>query len=349
MTINIGKIVGIGVGAALMTAVAGGCAIGGSDADFADWLDGVRRDALAEGIRPQTLDRALAGIEPVRRVVERDRNQAEFKLTYEIYRNRVVTPKVVNRGRQLMTEHRDLLRVVADRYGVQPRFILAFWAIETRYGAVKGTMPVMPAVATLAYDKRRSTFFRKELMSALKIIDRGHIELENLKGSWAGAMGQPQFIPSSYLAYAQDFDGDGRRDIWSNVGDVFASVANYLAKHGWHDDQTWGREVRIPDGFEQKLPDMARSGRSGCRAIDRMTVAKGLADWQALGVRRADGNDLPTRNLPASLVLPDGPEGRKYLVYRNYHSILRYNCAHLYGLTVGVLSDRIGARTRDTN
>ncbi len=225
---------------------------------------------------------------------------------------------------------------------MQSRCVLAIWGIETRFGAVKATMPVFPAVATLAWDRRRSKYFRRELMSALKMVDKGHIEVENMKGSWAGAMGQPQFMPSSYLGYAVDFDGDGRRDIWSNLADVFGSIANYLAKHGWHDDQTWGREVRLPAAVVEQLPALARTGRSGCRAIDRLTVSKGLVEWQKMGVRRIDGSDLPTRNLPASLVRTD--DDRAFLVYRNYHSILRYNCAHLYGLTFSILADRIGDR-----
>ena len=324
---------------------AGGMARAGQPpADFADWLDALRQEAAREGISQTTIDTALADLQPVQRILERDRNQAEFKLTLKTYMNRVVRPKNVARGREMMQTHRDLLRRVARRYRVQPRFIVAIWGIETRYGAVEGTMPVIPALATLAYDVRRSRYFRKQLFNALRMLDRNYIDLASMKGSWAGAMGQPQFIPSSYLAYAADFDGDGRRDIWHNEADVFASIANYLAKHGWADDQTWGRRVRVPDGLADRLGDFARSGRSGCRAIDRMTIAKPLSAWQSLGVRRADGSDLPTRDLPASLVRADGGAGGDYLVYKNYHAVLRYNCAHHYGLTVGTLADHIGFR-----
>ncbi len=311
---------------------------------FEAWLEGVRQEAREKGIAEETIKVALTGIEPVRRVVQRDRNQSEFKLTYQIYHDRLLTPTNIRVGRGKLATHQALLAEIAAKYGVQPRFILAIWGMETRYGAVKPTMPVVPAVATLAYDRRRSSYFRRELFQALLMIDRGHITHAQMLGSWAGAMGQPQFMPSSYMAYARDHDGDGRRDIWSNEADVFASIANYLAKHGWRDDQTWGREVTLPTdpGFRSAIPE-SRSG-SGCRAIDAMSGAAPLSVWQQMGVRRADGTDLPTRDLPASLVEPDGASGKAFLVYRNYHSILRYNCAHLYGLAVSQLADAIGGR-----
>jgi membrane-bound lytic murein transglycosylase B len=245
----------------------------------------------------------------------------------------------IRRGQQMAVRHHALLEKVSRQYRVQPRFILAIWGIETRYGAIRADVPLIPALATLAYDARRSTFFRSQLLDALRIVDRGHIELEHLLGSWAGAMGQPQFMPSSYLAYAQDFDGDGRRDIWLSEADVFASIANYLAKHGWRDDLTWGRPVRAPGRLIAALGEPARRAAPGCRA--RTSEIKRLSEWQALGVRRADGRALPTRNVKAALVLPDGAEGGAYLVYRNYAAIMAYNCAHLYAVTVGTLADRI--------
>jgi membrane-bound lytic murein transglycosylase B len=177
-------------------------------------------------------------------------------------------------------------------------------------------------------------------MATLKMLNRGYIEQENLLGSWAGAMGQPQFMPSSYMAYAQDFDGDGRRDIWKNTGDVLASIANYLAVHGWRSDTTWGRAVQIPEGLTERLGKFTKRASRGCRA--RTSESKRLSEWQAEGVRRIDGSDLPTRNLSAVLVIPDGPGGKEaFLVYRNYASIMSYNCAHLYSVTVGTLSDKI--------
>lgn len=309
--------------------------------DFELWLDGVRVEAREAGISETVIQNALKDVKPVRRIIERDRNQAEFTLTLATYLNRVVTRETVARGRAMARQHRDLLARVSQKYGVQGRFILAIWGIETRFGGVKADVPIIPSIATLAYDRRRSKYFRSQLMSILKMLDRGYIDQEQLLGSWAGAMGQPQFMPSSYLAYAQDFDGDGKRDIWTNTGDVFASIANYLAKHGWRSDMTWGRAVRLPDGLTDRLGEFTRRAARGCRA--RTSEPRRLSEWQAAGVRRIDGSDLPTRDLSAVLIIPDGPTGKEaFLVYRNYAAIMGYNCAHLYAVTVGVLSDRIG-------
>lgn len=311
---------------------------------FEHWLEGVRQEAREKGISEDTITRTLSDVQPVRRIVENDRNQSEFKLTYRTYRDRLLSDANIRTGRAKAAAHSKLLDRIEAEFGVQRRFILAIWGMETRYGAVKPTMPVVSAVATLAYDRRRATFFRNELFQALLMVENGHIEPDSMLGSWAGAMGQPQFMPSSYMAYARDFDGDGRRDIWRSEADVFASIANYLARQGWSDDQTWGRRVRLPSnaGFRDAVP--ARKPGSGCRAVDQMSAPLRLSEWQALGVRRADGSDLPTRDLPASLVEPDGPGGAAFLVYRNYQSILRYNCAHLYGLAVSELADAIGDR-----
>ena len=309
--------------------------------DFQIWLEGVRTEARQLGISENIIQNALQDVQPVRRIIERDRNQAEDKLTLAVYLNRVVSRKTVDRGRGMAREHRELLARISKKYGVQGRVVLAIWGIETRFGAVKANVPIIPSVATLAFDKRRSKYFRSQLISVLKMLDKGYIEQNNLLGSWAGAMGQPQFMPSSYLAYAQDFDGDGRRDIWQNTGDVLASIANYLSVHGWKPDMTWGRAVQVPDGLVGQLGPFTRGAARGCRA--RTSEPKRLSQWQAAGVRRIDGSNLPTRDLSAVLVIPDGPAGKEaFLVYRNYAAIMGYNCAHLYAITVGILSDRIG-------
>jgi membrane-bound lytic murein transglycosylase B len=311
----------------------------GAEKNFEIWLEAVRAEALKRGIKREIVSRALTGFKPIRRIIQRDRNQPEFKLTMARYQKRVVTPRNIAIGRKKAERYRDLLGRVARKYGVQPRFILAIWAIETRYGAIEANVPLIPSLATLAFDARRSKFFRNQLFSALEMVNRGHIELKSLFGSWAGAMGQPQFMPSSYLAFAQDFDGDGRRDIWKNEGDVFASIANYLAKHGWRSDMTWGRAVRVPPGLIAGLGAPDRRAAPGCRATTH--AQKRLSQWQKLGVRRIDGSDLPTRDLKAALIRPDGENGDAYLVYRNYAAIMAYNCAHLYAVTVGTLADRI--------
>ncbi|MEN8721629.1 MAG: lytic murein transglycosylase [Alphaproteobacteria bacterium] len=321
------------------------------DAGFYRFLNDVRVEAIKKGIRPETVDLAFQDAEPIRKVVRHDRSQSEFKLTFDIYRNRVISPTNIRVGKAKAREYDDLLTQIENRYGVQRRFILAIWGMETRYGAITGDIPLVPAIATLAYDKRRSAFFKEQLMATLKMLDRGYIDIDSMKGSWAGAMGQPQFIPTSYLAYAADFDGDGKRDIWRNEGDVFASIANYLAKHGWDNKTTWGRQVRLPKGFSRTdFAAIARTSGSGCRAMRaNITEAKSLAQWQAMGVRNLDGSALPTgrTDLTAWLVLPDGSDSLSasnptaFLAYGNYKAILGYNCAHLYAATVGLLADAI--------
>ena len=313
--------------------------------DFYAWLQNIREEALQRGIRPEVVAEALADVKPSRRVIKRDRNQSEFKLTLSTYLGRVVTPLNIKVGAGKARKHRLLLDAVAKNYGVQGRFILAIWGIETRYGAVKADVPLISSLATLAYDARRSKFFKRQLFSTLQMVNQGHIDVKSLFGSWAGAMGQPQFMPSSYLAFAQDFDGDGRRDIWKNEGDVFASIANYLAKHRWTDKQTWGRKVEIPSGLVKSFGKPTRRAAPGCRA--KTYPRKTLSEWQELGVRRLGSRDLPARDLKAALVLPDGPNGKDaYLVYSNYSAIMAYNCAHLYAVTVGTLSDRIQRELR---
>ncbi len=321
------------------------------DAGFYRFLQEVRVEAIKKGIRAETVDLAFKDAKPIRRVVRHDRSQSEFKLTFDIYRNRVISPTNIRVGKAKAQQYDQLLTQIEERYGVQRRFILAIWGMETRYGAITGDIPLISAIATLAYDKRRSAFFKEQLMATLKMLDKGYIDIDSMKGSWAGAMGQPQFIPTSYLAYAADFDGDGKRDIWRNEGDVFASIANYLAKHGWDDNTTWGRQVTLPKGFSRTdFAAMARTSGSGCRAMRaNITEAKSLAAWNAMGVRSVNGSPLPTGrpDIKAWLVLPDGSESLSesnptaFLAYGNYKAILGYNCAHLYAATVGLLADAI--------
>lgn len=310
--------------------------------DFQIWLGEFRQDALAQGIRPATLDRTLTGLEPVAEILNRDRSQPEFALTYSEYSDRIVKPAFVEQGRKLGRVHAKLLGEIAQTHGVPAEIVLAIWAIESRFGARQGTTPVLPALATLAFDARRSDFFRRELIAALRIIDRGDAEPDEMIGSWAGALGQPQFMPSSYLAFAQDFDGDQRRDIWRSEADVFASIANYLAKNGWK-GEGWGEAVSLPDELVAALPDLARTGKSGCRAIDQSSIELPMGEWRQRGVRTADGEALDGSAGAASLVRPDGDAGPSFLVGRNYTAILRYNCAHHYALTVGLLADLFAA------
>jgi membrane-bound lytic murein transglycosylase B len=298
--------------------------------DFPSFLAGVRQDALAAGIKPATLDRALGGLKPIPRVLELDRKQPERVFTFAEYMDRLVPPQRIEAAKTRLDENRPLLDEIGAKYGVQPRFIVALWGIESDFGRGTGGFPVIGALATLAYDGRRSAFFRKELLNALKILDHGDIAPEAMIGSWAGAMGQSQFMPSSYLSYAVGWRGDGRRDIWNRKEDVFASIANYLSRVGWRGDQTWGREVRLPAGFDRSLA-----------GIDTI---KPLAEWQRLGVRRADGGDLPAGESAAALVFPGGNDGPALLAYDNFRTILKWNNSLFFASAVGRLADSMEQR-----
>ncbi len=294
---------------------------------FSSWLQALRAEALQQGRQPHTLDVALNGLRPLPRVIELDRKQPEVTLTYAQYIQRVLPAKRIQHGKKLLRQHHTLLAKIGAAYGVPPRFIVALWGLETDYGQVTGGFPVIAALATLAYDGRRGAFFRRELLYALQIVEAGHITPKTMVGSWAGAMGQSQFMPSSFASYAVDYDGDGRRDIWTTLGDVFASIANYLAHAGWRQSETWGRRVTIPADL-----DPASSG---------LKVRQPLSAWQALGVRRADGSDLPKASLQAALVLPAGSQGPAFLVYQNFRTILKWNRSTYFALAVGQLADRI--------
>jgi membrane-bound lytic murein transglycosylase B len=317
----------LGLGALLigMLAASGGQASAQSE-PFDVWLAQFRQQAAAEGISAAALDRALDGVEPIPEVIERDRRQPEGRLTFRDYNRRVLSPTRIARGRELMEQHREVLDRIAADYGVQPRFIVALWGIESNYGSFTGEFPVIGALATLAYEGRRAAFFRNELLQALRIVDQGDVAPAQMTGSWAGAMGQSQFMPSSYLARAVDYDGDGRRDIWTTPPDVFASIANYLAKAGWSDRHTWGRPVQIAD---QLKADAAG-----------LEVVKPLPEWHALGVRTSNGDALPVVALDASLLRMDD-DGPTYLVYNNFRVLMAWNRSTYFALTVGELADLI--------
>lgn len=305
---------------------------------FAEFLALLKEQAIAAGVSAATVDASLNGLEPLEVVVERDRSQAEVVLTIDQYVNRRLTRAFVRAATERAMQHRAELTPIARQFGVEGSVIVAIWGMESNFGRFTGTRPTVQALATLAWEGRRRALFTNELISALHILDKGYIELGQMKGSWAGAMGQAQFMPSSYLAYAQDFDGDGRRDIWKTLPDVFASIANYLSAHGWKDDQIWGREVRIPAAGATKLAASVGFRQDGCRANRELTVAVPLAKWQALGVRTAGGGALPAVDRAASLLRAGS---KSYLVHRNYDALLGYNCAHAYALAVGLLSDRL--------
>lgn len=298
-----------------------------AETDFPTWLAQLRTEALGRGIKQDTLDRSLAGVALIPRVIELDRRQPESTLTFAQYIERVINDRRVETARQMVVTHKDLLEQVSAKFGVQPRFIVALWGIETDFGRITGDFPIISALATLAYDGRRSSFFRGELMNALRMVDRGLAEPQRMRGSWAGAMGQSQFMPSSFLAYAVDHDGDGKPDLWGSLPDVFASIANYLSKSGWKGDQTWGRQVRLPPGIDAAQLDLK--------------IEKPVAEWAAMGIRRADGTELAGREMIGSIILPGGAQGPSYLVYGNYRTIMRWNRSLYFATAVGQLADRI--------
>lgn len=296
---------------------------------FEQYVEAFKVEAVDQGYDRVFLDEVFANVKYRKSAVKKDRNQPEFKVTLDTYLPKRLPQWKVDRAVKLAKEHAELLQKVSAHYGVQPRFIVALWGMESNFGKIQGNYPVISSLSTMAYDGRREAFFRKQLFSALKIIREGHIEEPDFKGSWAGATGQSQFIPSSFLNYAQDFNGDGKKDIWKDEADVFASIANYLKTEGWDNSSTWGRQVFMPQGFDTKLTGLKR---------DKM---KTLAQWQALGIRRLDGRDLPERDIKASLIMPDDENGRIYLVYENFHTLMDWNRSTYFGASVGHLADRI--------
>lgn len=294
---------------------------------FDQWLEELRSEARERGIRQETLDIALADFqEPVPRVVELDRSQPEFMQTFSAYMRNRISQERVERGQRLLREHRELFNRIQREYGVQPHYLVSFWALESNFGDYTGGFRVINALATLAYDPRRSGFFRNELLTALEIIDGGHIDPERMTGSWAGAMGQCQFLPSTFARFGVDGDGDGRIDIWNSLPDIFASAANFLSRSGWNGDERWGREVLLPDDFDYSL-----SGAG---------VRKTVTEWNRMGVRRADGTPLGTSDMEGSILLPAGANGPAFIGYNNYRTTLVWNRSTFYAISVGHLANR---------
>lgn len=340
------------LGGILLVTLLAGAALAQEPAEPADdavafqtFLGEVRASAVERGIRAETLDAVLPAIRIRREAVEADRSQPEFVQTYGAYLRPRVSPERIARGRALVAEHGEMIRHVAADYGVQPRFVVAILGLESNYGTYPIEQPLFDVVATLAFDGRRGAQFRAQLLAALEIVDKGWATPDEMKSSWAGALGVPQFTPTNVLEIAVDHDRDGHIDLWKIGPDVVASVAHYLQRTGWRADQTWGREVRLPTGGEETLAAPTADGAappSVCRSYESLGAFRGLADWQALGVRRAGGGSLPTRNLPAALVTGDKGDDRGWLVYQNFCSLMRYNPAFRYALSVGLLADAIG-------
>ena len=296
-----------------------------AESDFYAFLAGVRRDAIARGIRPATVDAAFRNAQFLPRVIELDRKQPERVLTFTQYIAKVLTPQRKEDARRQLAENRVLLDAISRRYNVEPSIIVALWGLESDFGRLPGNFPTISALATLTYDGRRGAYFRSELIAALRILDQGHIRAEDMTGSWAGAMGQPQFMPSSFLDYAVDYDGDGHRDIWNNRGDVLASIANYIRGLGWRGGQSWGQDVLVPRGFDP--------GFAGLKA------QRPTGEWSRLGVRNIDAGPLAARESEATLVMPEGANGPALLVYANFRAIMKWNPSTYFAVSVGYLAD----------
>ncbi|MGB0958691.1 MAG: lytic murein transglycosylase [Halocynthiibacter sp.] len=298
-----------------------------SNTGLKNWISGFRNRALAKGIRGGVFDRAFRGVRYNRDVIKKDRNQAEFKKQIWEYLDSAVSPKRVKNGKSALRKNRRVLRKIEAKYGVEKEIVAAVWGLESSYGTRRGDIPLIEALATLAYDGRRGKFFEAQLIAALKIIQSGDVAPRNMTGSWAGAMGHTQFIPTSYLAYAQDFTGDGKRDIWSdNPADALASTAAYLARFGWRKGQPWGVEVKLPKGF-----NYATTGAKTKKSPDT---------WAKMGVRDMRGRKVPNHG-SASILIPGGAGGAAFMIFKNFHVIERYNAADAYVIGVGHLADRL--------
>jgi membrane-bound lytic murein transglycosylase B len=296
------------------------------DQTFAEWREQLRAEAFSLGISEETL-LAIDDLEaPLDRVLELDDAQPEFIQTFTRYLSLRITPLQINRGQALLRQYAVLLEEVRQSYGVQPHYLVSFWAIESNYGRATGGFSVLQALATLAFDPRRADFFRTELLTALKIIDDGHIAVDNMSGSWAGAMGQLQFLPSVFARYGIDGDNDGKIDIWNSLPDIFHSAANFLSQSGWRGDERWGREVLLPSNFDFSL--------TGTR------TRKPLEEWNELGIIQMNGSPIPVANMQASVILPAGAGGPAFLTYANFRATMVYNPSTFYALTVGHLADR---------
>src|SRR5476649_656546 len=304
---------------------------GRDPAEFPAYVEQLKTQARQQGISQQTIDSAFANVHFLDRVINSDRNQLEKKITLDDYLTRVLPQAKIEQARIQYQTNLPALTQASARYGVQPQYIVALWAMESNFGKIQGKEDVFSALATLAFEGRREAFFTKELMAALKIVDSGHATSDMMKGSWAGAMGQSQFMPTSYLNYGADGDGDGKIDIWNDTNDVFASTANYLSTEGWKGDQGWGQEVKLPAGFDASLAGLKNN---------QMHTA---SYWQQKGVTQADGSALASTATRAWVITPDDLQGRAFLVYDNFRTIMHWNRSTYFALSIGMMADGIMA------
>lgn len=303
-----------------------------SNPQFGECISRMKDQASSEGISDKTIQQVLGKARYLPRVIELDRRQPEFTQTFANYFGTRISEERIQRGRELLTKHRELLRQIERESGIPAQFLVSFWGLETNYGGFFGDFRITDSLATLACDPRRSGYFTQELLNAMRIVDAGDIAAERMIGSWAGAMGHMQFMPSTFLRYARDIDGDGRRDLWGSIPDAMGSAANFLRQLGWVPGLNWGQEVRLPPSFDYSL-----AGR------DQMMS---YAEWQRLGVAAISGASLGSAEQKAALLVPSGHQGPAFLVTQNFHVIMRWNRSEFYALSVGHLADRIAGAAR---
>jgi membrane-bound lytic murein transglycosylase B len=306
---------------------------------FSAWIADFRREALTRGISSTTLDAAFANLVPSQKVIDLDRNQPDTKASYYAYMHKRLTANKISSAQMAFQTNKEQLMSAQSAHGVPAQVIVGIWGMETNFGGFSGNFPVIQSLASLAYDGRRSAMFREELFAALTMIDKGYASIDQLRGSWAGAFGQAQFMPSSYLRYAVDGDGSGNRDIWKSLPDVFGSIGNYLKQVGWDDDYDWGLPVTVPAGFDPATVANPTEPERCKPALRKHSIAKPISEWKRLGFVPNGSKNWPEVESMATLVQPDGADGPAFLTLPNYRTILNYNCSNYYALSVLLLAD----------
>ncbi len=315
-----------------------------NDNEWDSWINNIKLEAIQNGITEEIVYQTLKNVRPQSKIIMRDRCQPESTITLEEYLYYRVDKARIVAGKNMLNEHENLLKEIGDHFNIQPRFIVSILGMESFYGRNQGKIDTIEAITTLAFDRRRSNFYKKQLFAALEILDKDLVPHGQLKGSWGGAIGMTQMIPSTFLESAYDWDGDGI-DIWNSYADAFASTANYLTsinKNPWFSDSTWGREVLPPKNISSIYDSLKQIDPKGCGAVKSRSVSRTLSEWSKYGFTNINGGQLPLRNdLEARLIAPDGLEGRMFIVYPNYKNLLYYNCSSYYAVSVGLLSDKI--------
>lgn len=317
-----------------------------SKGSFESYRASLKQEAIQKGYSKSLINEVFASLKHYPSAVVADKKQPEFTETLDTYLPKRISKQRIILARKYYKEHQQELEAIGKKYGVQPRFIVALWGLESSFGKIMGTYSVPSALATMAYDGRREAFFKSEFFLALDILQQGHVKLADMKGSWAGAMGQSQFMPSAFMSYAQDGDGDGHINIWQSSSDAFASIANYLKTRGWDNNLTWGREVKVPKNFDFSyvIPKGSKDRTQWLKWWGKSE--RSLAAWQSLGVRTVEGKALPARDLNAALVMPDDEHGRVYLAYSNYQTLMHWNRSYYFVTSVGYLADLIVAEDK---